>query len=207
MRLLLVRHGETALNAARILQPADTPLSERGHAQAAALARRLAGQPVTQLWSSDLPRAWQTAEPIARACDLTIRPWPALQERNFGDLRGRPYDSLGVDPLAMAEAPPAGESIETFEARIDAALDAALVAARGESGCIVLVSHGLVIHSLLARRIARAPGVALPPRIANTSISAISAIDPGTPPRATLIDCTAHLAGASADDPLALSGG
>lgn len=205
MRLLLVRHGETALNAARILQPPDTPLSERGHAQAAALARRLAGQPITQLLASDLPRAWQTAEPIARASGLTIQAWPALQERNFGDLRGRPYESLGFDPLSMREAPPAGESVAAFEARIDAALDEALAAAaRGDGGCIVLVSHGLVIHSLLARRIARAPELALPARIANTSVSVV---EPGPPPRAALIDCTAHLAGTSADDPLALSGG
>ena len=42
MTILLIRHGETALNAARIVQPADTPLSERGIAQARALARRLA---------------------------------------------------------------------------------------------------------------------------------------------------------------------
>lgn len=204
MRLLLVRHGETALNTARILQPPDTPLSPRGHVQAAALARRLATQPIDALWSSDLPRAWQTAEPIARATGLAIRPWPGLQERNFGDLRGRPYESLGFDPLAMREAPPGGESVPEFEARIDAALDAALAAAGDGARCIVLVSHGLVIHSLLSRRVARAPGLVLPPRIANTSISAI---EPGAPPRATLIDCTAHLAGEAADDPLALSGG
>ncbi|HEY9065800.1 MAG TPA: histidine phosphatase family protein, partial [Burkholderiaceae bacterium] len=41
MSLLLVRHGETALNATRVLQPADTPLSARGIAQAEAIARRL----------------------------------------------------------------------------------------------------------------------------------------------------------------------
>lgn len=205
MRLLLVRHGETALNAARVLQPADTPLSERGHSQAAALARRLAGEPIVQLWSSDLPRAWQTAAPIAQAAGVVIRPWPGLQERNFGDLRGRPYESLGFDPLAMPEAPPGGESVAAFEARIDAALDDALAAAAsGGTGCMVLVSHGLVIHSLLARRIDRTPGLALPPRIANTSVTVV---EPGTPPRATLIDCCAHLNAASADDPLALSGG
>jgi probable phosphoglycerate mutase len=204
MRLLLIRHGETALNAARVLQPPDTPLSDRGLAQAAALAWRLAGEPITQLWSSDLPRAWQTAEPIARATGVAVRLWAPLQERNFGDLRGLPYETLSFDPLGMSQAPPAGESMSEFESRIDAALDEALAAADGGTGCIVLVSHGLVIHSLLSRRIARAAGVALPVRIANTSVTVV---EPGTPPRATLIDCTAHLAGAAADDPLALSGG
>jgi broad specificity phosphatase PhoE len=204
VRLLLIRHGETALNAARVLQPADTPLSARGHAQAAALARRLSGEPITQLWSSDLPRAWQTAEPIARATGVTVRPSARLQERNFGDLRGLPYETLGFDPLGMQQAPPGGESMPAFESRIDAVLAEALAAADGGTGCIVLVSHGLVIHSLLSRCIARAPGLVLPARIANTSVTVV---EPGPPPRATLIDCTAHLAGAAADDPLALSGG
>lgn len=204
MRLLLIRHGETALNAARVLQPADTPLSARGNTQAAALARRLAAAPITQLWSSDLPRAWQTAEAIAQATGVPIRPSARLQERNFGDLRGLPYETLGFDPLGMQQAPAAGESMGEFESRIDAALAEALAAAEGGTGCLAIVSHGLVIHSLLSRRIARATGLALPERIANTSVTVV---EPGPPPRATLIDCTAHLAGAAADDPLALSGG
>ncbi|MBC8056958.1 MAG: histidine phosphatase family protein, partial [Rhizobiales bacterium] len=43
MTLLLIRHGETALNVARVLQPAETPLSARGAAQAEALGQRLRG--------------------------------------------------------------------------------------------------------------------------------------------------------------------
>jgi probable phosphoglycerate mutase len=204
MRLLLVRHGETALNAARILQPPDTPLSDRGRAQASALGHRLASEPLSLLWSSDLPRAWQTAEAIARRCGMAIEPLPLLQERNFGDLRGRPYDTLGFDPLAMSQAPPGGESTAAFEARIDEALALALKVAQGLAGSMVLVTHGLVIHSLLSRRLARAPGLVLPPRIANTSVTVVEG---GLPPLVTLIDCTAHLAGAPGDDPLALSGG
>mgnify|MGYP003429883492 CR=1 FL=1 len=67
-----------------------------------------------------------------------------------------------------------------------------------------LSTHGLVIHSLLSRRLSRAPGLVLPPRIANTSVTVVEG---GVSPLATLIDCTAHLAGAPVDDPLALSGG
>ncbi|MGD9832197.1 MAG: histidine phosphatase family protein, partial [Piscinibacter sp.] len=142
MRLLLVRHGETALNAARILQPPDTPLSARGLAQARALARRLAGEPIAAIWSSDLPRAWQTAEAVAAGRSIAAE--PLLQERNFGDLRGRAYDSLGFDPLAGSEAPPGGESLAEFEARIDRAVDLALSELAGLPGALVLVTHGLV---------------------------------------------------------------
>lgn len=201
MRLLLVRHGETALNAARVLQPPDTPLSARGAAQARALAVRLASEPIAAVWSSDLPRAWQTAEALAGGRGIQAE--PLLCERNFGVLRGQAYDALGFDPLRAAEAPPGGESLAEFESRIDAALARALQAAAALPGALLLVSHGLVIGSLLARRISLPAGTARPARIGNTSLSVVEL---GPPPRATLVDCTAHLDAARADDPHALSG-
>ncbi len=208
MRLLLVRHGETPLNAARVMQPPDTPLSPRGLLQARAVAERLRTESLTALWSSDLPRAWQTADAIARVSGLPALPQPRLHERNFGELRGRPYDSLGFDPLAMHEAPPGGESVPAFEARIDAAFDAAVLAAQAAGGTLVLVTHGLVIHSLLSRRVTLAPGTSLPARIANASVTEIVAGNgPGMAVQALRVDCTAHLVGDRADDPLALSGG
>ena len=201
MRLLLIRHGETALNAARILQPPDTPLSERGLAQAAALARRLAGEPIAAVWSSDLPRAWQTAAVIAGG--RAIRAEPLLQERNFGDWRGQPYDSLGFDPLAALEAPPGGESAQAFDERIARAWAQAEAAAAELPGALALVTHGLVIRRLFETGIVRLEAAPLPARIGNTSLTVVE----GRPLRASLVDCTAHLDAARADDPQALSGG
>ena len=201
MRLLLIRHGETALNAARILQPPDTPLSERGLAQAAALARRLAGEPIAALWSSDLPRAWQTA--VAIASGRAIRAEPLLQERNFGDWRGQPYDSLAFDPLAALEAPPGGESARAFDERIARAWVQAEAAAAELPGALALVTHGLVIRRLFETGIVRLEAAPLPARIGNTSLTVVE----GRPLRASLVDCTAHLDAARADDPQALSGG
>ncbi len=151
MAIVLVRHGETALNAARVLQPADTPLSARGRAQAAAVARRLAAAPVAAILASDLPRAWATAEAIAAACAAPLRASVRLHERNFGALRGRPYDSLGYDPIACADAPEGGESMPAFQVRADAAWDEVRAAARGLEGDLVVVTHGLVIRHLLGR--------------------------------------------------------
>jgi probable phosphoglycerate mutase len=207
MRLLLIRHGETPLNAARVMQPADTPLSPRGLQQARAVAESLCAEAPGALWSSDLPRARQTADAISLACGQPVVLQPGLQERNFGDLRGLPYDSLGFDPLAMREAPPGGESVPDFEARIDRAFDEALAAARDAGSALVLVTHGLVIHSLLSRRVAL-PSGGLPARIANASVTEIVVMaERQTPPRALRVDCTAHLRSDHADDPLALSGG
>lgn len=190
MSIILVRHGETLLNAARVLQPAETPLSERGRAQARALGARLASTAIAGVVTSDLPRARQTADAIAAACGCDVVLQPLLQERNFGDLRGRPYDSLGFDPLGMEEAPPQGESSAAFNARVAAAL-AAIVAARASTaGDLVVVTHGLVIAAMLERQVHLASGIGPPRRYGNTSVTYLSAAPPHT---VGLLDCTAHL--------------
>ena len=89
MSILLIRHGETELNAARVVQPADTPLSEKGRRQAQALARRLASDGLAGILCSDLPRALMTAAPVVEATGLEMQVDALLEERNFGELRGR----------------------------------------------------------------------------------------------------------------------
>lgn len=205
MTLLLIRHGETALNASRTMQPADTPLSPRGLAQAQAVAARLAPLRPAAVLSSDLPRALQTAQAIAAAAGgLPIQTSALLHERNFGELRGRPHDSLGFNPLVMLEAPAGGESMATFLARADRAFDELLQLRATLHGPLVVVSHGLVIRAWLATRVQLPAGRELPERIGNTSVSRVAA----TPPYAAdWVDCTAHLQGQIAEDGSSLSGG
>jgi 2,3-bisphosphoglycerate-dependent phosphoglycerate mutase len=204
MPIYLVRHGETPLNVARVLQPAHTPLSEHGQAQAQAVATRLASAGVAQVLSSDLPRALQTAQAIAKACAVPIETSPLLQERHFGDLRGQPYDTLGFNPLLMQEAPPGGESMPTFLARVASAF-AHLLACRAHSpGPLVVVSHGLVIQALLRHHLRLEAGQTLPLRLGNTSLTHFEASPPHT---VRLLDCTAHLGAQHSDNTLSLSGG
>jgi len=206
--ILLIRHGETALNVARVLQPADTLLSERGIAQADALAQRLAGMGVRAILSSDLPRALRTAEAIAAATGATIEATPLLQERNFGDWRGRPYDALPRDPLTMADAPPKGESAAAFEQRVAAAFALAVQrrAALGDdrAGALAVVTHGLVLRVLLATQVRLADGMGAPTQLGNTSLSIV---DARAPHRVSLLNCTQHLGADARDDAHALSGG
>ena len=199
-----MRHGETALNAARVLQPADTPLSPRGLAQARAAARALATRRVAAIVSSDLPRAWQTAAALAELTGLQIAAEPLLQERNFGDLRGRPYDTLGFDPLAMDAAPPRGESMVEFRARVAAAFARLVARSASLEGDLVAVSHGLVIHAILDAHAALQTTRALPERIGNASITVIAAAAPHVVER---LDEVQHLQGIAMDDPASLSGG
>ena len=205
MAIILVRHGETALNAARVMQPADTPLSVRGQAQALAVAQRLARQgDIGAILSSDLPRAQLTAEAIGAALALPVQASALLQERNFGDLRGRPYDTLGFDPLVMDAAPPGGESAADFVQRLHRAFDQMLQQHAAQPGDLVVVTHGLAIRTLLAGplRVAAEPLRDL--HLANTSVSIFDA----APPHALqLLNCTHHLDEPQRADARSLSGG
>lgn len=204
MSIILVRHGETLLNVARTLQPPDTPLSPTGRAQADAVARRLAELGVGAIVSSDMPRARATAEAISQATGLPVAETPLLQERNFGDLRGQSYDTLGFNPLTMTDAPPNGESAEVFFQRVGRAFDDAVRRQRGLPKPLVVVTHGLVIHAMLQRHLQLAAMHTMPARLGNTSVTVFS---PEAPHLVDVLDCTAHLAGADRDKAGSLSGG
>ena len=203
MTLLLIRHGETPLNAARVLQPADTPLSPRGLEQACALAQRLAGAGIAGVVSSDLPRARQTAGAIAAACGLPITVLPLLQERNFGALRGRSYDSFAFDPLRMLDAPEGGESQAQFELRAAAAFEALLPLRRRAGGPLAVITHGLLLRAWLHRPL-QLGALAMPTHVANTSITMVTAQPPH---RVLRINDTEHLDETSRDNPRGLDGG
>ncbi|MFZ9508967.1 MAG: histidine phosphatase family protein [Burkholderiaceae bacterium] len=203
MALLIARHGETALNVAGIVQPADTALSPHGLQQADALGARLAREyRVTAIVTSDLARARQTAEQVARHLQRSVDTSPDWRERNFGALRGRAYASLDFNPITMIEAPPEGESLAQFEARVADAC--ARLAARvsqssqapadrlADPGDVLLVTHGLVVRRLLAAHIegGAASVRAGPP--ANASLVVAEVIDGRL--QLALGPCTAHLA-------------
>lgn len=203
MSIILVRHGETPLNAARVLQPPDTPLSERGLAQAQAVARRLAGAGLAGILSSDMRRAWSTAEAIAGATGLPVAPTARLHERNFGDLRGRAYDTLGYDPIASEDAPPGGESMDAFRQRVAEAFAEVLAMRAALDGPLAVVTHGLVIKTLLRMHATLAVGAQHPEHVANTSVTILQAT---APHRVVLLNCARHLEGEARDDGRGVSG-
>jgi probable phosphoglycerate mutase len=195
--VLLIRHGETVGNAARIVQRPDAALSPRGVAQAARLARRLASMGVARILASDLARAMSTAEHLRRVTGAPLELHPSLQERNFGEIRGTPYAQLDFDPFAPGYVPPGGESWEAFHARVDRAW--ALVQARAAEteGTLAVVTHGLVCRSLAGRHLMLPAGESVPERWENTSLT----IFEGPPWRVRLLNCVAHLEDLAADVP------
>ncbi len=148
MRIWLVRHGETPGNATRVVQVPETPLSERGIAQAERLGDRLSGYSIAHIVSSDLLRARMTADAVVAATGAPLSLDPCLQERNFGDLRGTPYAELEVDLFAPGYVPPGGESWDELHARADTAWQGVVrVVGENPGGDVVVVTHGLALHS------------------------------------------------------------
>ena len=215
MAIYLIRHGETASNRSRVVQFPETPLSERGIAQARQLGARTADLGITRILTSDMARAKMTAEAVEAATGAPLSLDSDLQERNFGDHRGTPYTELieqGIELFAPDFDPPNGESWNRFHERVDRAWANACRIAESLEGHLALVTHGLVCHSIAAR-LADVPASLLSPasygrngppiRFGNT---AISRLEGPSPWRFELCACTGHLEGVTADDGSSLSG-
>lgn len=190
MAICLIRHGETDSNAARIVQTPEVPLSARGLAQAERLGRRLAEVGVGAILSSDLRRAVMTAERIQARTGAPITFDPGLQERNYGDVRGQAYATLGVDILAPDYEPPGGERWEDFHARVDAVWERVAAAAAVTDGNLAVVTHGLVCYSLALRHLQLASSDDLLVRWHNASVTVI---DDQPPWAVRVLNCIAHL--------------
>jgi 2,3-bisphosphoglycerate-dependent phosphoglycerate mutase len=87
--LYLFRHGETDWNREGRLQGStDVPLNATGLAQAEALGKKLVGERIECVLSSDLLRAAMTARIVAESCGVPVFPEPGLRETQVGDAEG-----------------------------------------------------------------------------------------------------------------------
>jgi broad specificity phosphatase PhoE len=85
-QLCLIRHGQTDWNLeGRYQGQSDVPLNQTGLAQAQSLAEQLKGQTFAAIYSSDLMRARQTAEPCAKMLGMTIQAEAHLREIDQGE--------------------------------------------------------------------------------------------------------------------------
>ena len=155
-RVVAVRHGETAWNVDnRIQGQLDVPLNDTGRWQAERLAAALVDEGITTIYSSDLQRARQTADAVARRSGQAVVDEPSLRERGFGRFEGFTWTEIETrwpdeserwrrrDP---AFAPTGGETLERFYQRsVDAATR---LAERHPGETIALVAHGGVLDCL-----------------------------------------------------------
>lgn len=152
VRLILVRHGETAANIeGRMQGRGNDPLTERGRQQATAVAARLSREfaPIDAIYTSPLIRARTTAETIGAQVGITPRLRDGLQEMHLGELDGvSASDLAGAMPKDIDTAYPGGETIRGFVERIMGTLYGIVAAHPGKT--IVVVTHGGVIGTALA---------------------------------------------------------
>jgi probable phosphoglycerate mutase len=164
-RLLLVRHGETAFNRdCRWQGHHHSPLSAEGRAEAQALASRIAPEGPGALYSSDLPRARETAAAIAEVTAL---------EPIF-DARWREVDVgnwLGLTPAEVEARYPEGyarwlaggtgwdqgESYLEMAERGLAAVREVASAHAGATHPVVCVTHGGVIRAIVMQVLGMPP--------------------------------------------------
>lgn len=87
--ILLIRHGETEWNVGKRLQGhTDVALNNEGRRQAAALGRFLLDEPLDAIYSSDLLRAYDTAQAVAIPRGMQVQSEQGLRERCFGAFEG-----------------------------------------------------------------------------------------------------------------------
>ncbi len=91
--VVIIRHGQSQGNAeGRFGGHTDTPLSPLGRRQAEATARALASENFAAIYSSDLPRAIETATPLARLTRAPLETTEALRERSVGVMEGLTFE-------------------------------------------------------------------------------------------------------------------
>jgi probable phosphoglycerate mutase len=162
-RLCLVRHGETAWNAeGRVQGQLDIPLNDTGRAQALATAAALSGHDFSAIYSSDLARVRQTAEPSARRLALPVALDPALRERHYGMFESLTYvevkDKHPQEYARFRERDPdfdfrGGESLRGFNDRVMSALHGLIARHAGEQ--ILVFTHGGVLEMIYRQATAR----------------------------------------------------
>jgi broad specificity phosphatase PhoE len=155
-RVLLVRHGSTALNAkgtgtsadasGRVKGWLDVPLDEDGKREAERIALRLRDANVKVIYSSDLQRALDTAGEIKRRTGaLGPIPTPELKPWNLGQLQNRRITAVSPEMARLVrheeESPRKGEPFRTFRRRFLACLQRLLMEARRTDSVICAVTH------------------------------------------------------------------
>ena len=151
--LYFVRHGESAANAAHVFAgQRDSPLTDRGHAQAKVVAKALQHVHFDRLVTSTLSRTRDTAAEIAAGRDLAVEAFDELKEIDLGEAAGKPFDEMRGLPNYDGEGFtqwPGGESLDQVVTRAMRVIDGLVQESPGRTLCIV--GHGGVTRILVSK--------------------------------------------------------
>lgn len=143
IELLFVRHGQTDWNLERRLQGIiDIPLNATGREEAEGLGKNF-DFTINGIYSSDLSRAYETAEIITRGYNLPITKDKRLRERDFGKLSGKDIEfsrSVNRDLYGLEPIPSVNSRLEHFLGDMS----------KLDSGSYLVATHGGVISGILS---------------------------------------------------------
>jgi broad specificity phosphatase PhoE len=184
LRLIVIRHAQTVWNATgRIQGQADPELSEVGREQCELVAQRLAAVDLDALYTSDLSRASETAEAIARLHPgLAAQLDSDLREVDLGEWEGADRDSLQrgwPDLFAQwLKSPswdmvPGGEGSAAFEDRVVRCFGR-IAADAGDQATVAVVTHIGVLRCLLSKIVGISAGsLRFPWAVDNTALTVL----------------------------------
>lgn len=157
LRLLLLRHGETAMSVAKQYSGSSDPaLTPRGEEMSQQVAARIASRGgIDAIVSSPLGRARQTAQFCADALGLDVQVMDELAELDFGDWEGKTFAEVITKDAELHQkwladtsiAAPGGESVQAVNRRVKRALDK--LREQYPQGNVLVVSHVTPIKLLL----------------------------------------------------------
>jgi probable phosphoglycerate mutase len=203
--VVIIRHGQSQGNAeGRFGGHTDTPLSPRGRRQAQATARALASEKFNAIYSSDLPRAIETATPLAKLTGARLETTEALRERSVGVMEGLTFEEAAEQHPEQYQALLrrdfehvllGGESYRQTLDRASRKLDEAIEQHKG--GRIALFAHTGTICILILHLMGALDAPELKPvwiATANCGIARFDLRDDGFV-RVLVINDTRHLVG------------
>ncbi len=172
--MLLIRHGETDSNKHHILdaQYPGPSLNETGFEQADALVERLSAEPIEAIYSSDITRAVQTAQPLATALTMSIHQLSGLREITAGIEQGSHDYRAYVNAIHawrddLDSRLQGAESGREFFTRYDQAISRIC---SGGYSCVAVFSHASAIRTWTITRVTNLSWDDEPGRLFNTSI-------------------------------------
>lgn len=199
--VVLVRHGQTRSNATGFVMGwSEEDLDDTGYTQVRKLAFRIAGLPVSSIYSSPLRRTLATASIIAEPHGLEPRVLEDLIENNLGDWQGLHEDDIWrgwpelrkqsmIDPSDVTI--PNGESFRQVTERAVRAFE--MVLSSNEGGQPVIVTHDVIVRVLVAHVLGVTNSIYRRLMVNNASLSVIRVAD-GKSTLVTLNDVS-HLDG------------
>ncbi|WP_127585785.1 histidine phosphatase family protein [Paenibacillus koleovorans] len=184
----LIRHGVTDWNVQRKAQGhTDIPLNEDGLQQAQRLADRMQHESWDVIYSSDLGRAYVTAQSVADRLSLTVIQEPLLREKFCGQIEGTtPEDRLAKWGVDWAKLELDIESNDKVAERGQSILN--IIAERHPGERILIVSHGGLIGSTIRKLV---PELNVQGPLDNTSVTIVAKNPQGW--TCELFNCTKHL--------------